>query len=98
MVTNKEKTAHILIDTKKCVGCRSCMRVCIQDVWYWNAEEGHAEPRHAEDCFYCYQCEMSCPAQCIEVVPPTTQYYDAFARFDNDERYKEAYRKEEIKV
>lgn len=94
MVKNKDKKATIIIDTTKCVGCGNCRKVCIQDVWYWNAEEGHAEPRHYEDCFYCYQCEMSCPVKCIEVKPPVIQYYDAFARFDTDERYEKYYRKD----
>lgn len=96
MVTNKAKIAHIHIDSEKCIGCKTCLKMCIQDVWYWNEEKGHSEPRHVEDCFYCYQCEMACPAKCIEVVPPTVQYYDAFACFDDDPRYKDVYKKEEI--
>ena len=94
MVTNKEKKPTIVFDAKKCVGCRNCTRVCIQDVWYWNKEERHSEPRHAEDCFYCYQCEMACPGKCIEIIPPKIQYYDAFACFDNDKRYAKYYGKD----
>ena len=83
--------ATIHVNTDECVGCQHCADVCFQDVYRLNEEKGYIEAKYVEDCASCYQCEMVCPKQCIEVIPSPKQYYDVLERFNDDERYKDAY-------
>lgn len=90
-MSTKGRLATIEISEKQCVGCKNCTRVCVQDVYRWDEENGHAVAKYQEDCIMCYQCEMACAGKCIEVIPSPIQYYDMLDRFDEDPRYKEHY-------
>ncbi len=59
----------IEIDQDLCAGCKKCVDACFVDVFRWDPQKERPIPAYAEDCVWCYACEMACPAQCIEVKP-----------------------------
>ena len=93
-LSSKGRQATIHVDGSKCVGCGNCRRICIEDVWRWNEEKGYMEAKYADDCIRCYQCEMVCPKQCMEIVPSPIKMYDMFERFYVEDRYAEFYKRE----
>ncbi|MBQ9837198.1 MAG: ferredoxin family protein [Oscillospiraceae bacterium] len=58
-----------VVDTDRCCGCKVCVRRCIEDVWHWDPEKNCAVPKYPDECVLCYQCEMDCKNNCIEVIP-----------------------------
>ena len=81
---NRDRIPTIKVDYAHCVRCRNCVCVCMMDVWRFNEEKGYSEAKYPEDCVMCYQCEMSCPNQCIEVIPAKKQYYDMLECYDKE--------------
>lgn len=55
------------IDQAKCTGCGICAEICIMDVLWMNTSTNKAYIAYPEDCQLCYQCELECPAEAIEV-------------------------------
>lgn len=60
-----------VVDTDKCCGCKKCVRTCMEDVWHWEDEKGYSIPKYPDECMQCFQCEMACPNNCIEIIPIT---------------------------
>ena len=89
----RARKGKILFDASRCVGCGNCQKICFHNVWLWNEEEHHMEPKYMDDCVACYQCELTCPNKCMEVTPPDIRYYDALVRFNDDDRYREVYKR-----
>ena len=54
------------IDRTKCTGCGICVEICIMDVIRLD-EENKAYIAYSEDCQLCYQCELECPEEAVEV-------------------------------
>ena len=59
----------IEIDLDACNGCKTCVNSCFADVLRWDDKAEKPIAAYPEDCVWCLACEVSCPAQCIEVVP-----------------------------
>lgn len=57
------------IDGEKCVKCRKCTHVCLNNVIHWDEKENRPCGRYPEDCVYCLICQAYCPTQALEVVP-----------------------------
>ena len=60
----------IEIDLDKCTGCKMCFNACFVDVIRWDDNEEKPIVAYPEDCAWCLSCEILCPVQCIEVIPP----------------------------
>ena len=55
------------IDKDTCNGCGLCVEICIMDVLRMNTSIDKAYIAYPEDCQLCYQCELECPTEAIEV-------------------------------
>ena len=62
-------SAKIEIDQELCVGCKLCLKTCFVDVYRWDEDQDKPIVAYPEDCVMCLQCEESCSAQCIDVIP-----------------------------
>lgn len=61
----------ILIDPAKCVPCNICDYVCPGDIIYKDlTQKTLPEVKYADECWYCGNCEQSCPYQAITIVFP----------------------------
>ena len=78
IVTNKgqQQSVKFVVATERCCGCKHCIRRCMEDVWHWDEQNGHAFPKFPDECVLCYQCEMECMNNCIEIVPISTLQVD----------------------
>ena len=38
-----------------------------ENVWHWNEEHHHAYPKYPDECVLCYQCEMDCLNNVIDI-------------------------------
>ena len=36
-------------------------------MWHWNEEHHHAYPKYPDECVLCYQCEMDCLNNVIDI-------------------------------
>lgn len=57
----------IIVDDKKCVGCKTCYKACFIDVIRWNEETKRPIIAYPEDCVNCMYCEASCPTYAIHI-------------------------------
>ena len=57
----------IIVDEKKCVGCKTCYKACFIDVIRWNEETKRPIIAYPEDCVNCMYCEASCPTYAIHI-------------------------------
>ncbi len=62
-------SAKIEIDEEACKGCKACVKACFVDVMRWDEAKKKPIAAYQEDCVWCFTCEISCPVQCINVVP-----------------------------
>lgn len=65
-------SCKIVINREFCKGCDLCIKFCPTDVYEHsndlNEKGVHPpEPVRAEDCIFCYNCELYCPDFCITV-------------------------------
>ena len=56
------------VDQEKCVGCGLCVEICPLDVLRLGAS-GKACIAYPEDCMTCYECELGCAYEAIDVHP-----------------------------
>ena len=64
------------VSNERCCGCKKCVRTCMEDVWQWDAEQKCCVPKYPDECVKCYQCELVCPNNCIEIVPVIVMQVD----------------------
>ena len=78
VVENKgqQQSVRFVVDTQRCCGCRRCIRKCMENVWQWEKENNHAYPKYPDECVLCYQCEMECLNNCIDIQPIATLQVD----------------------
>lgn len=59
------------IDMNKCTSCRICDPVCPADVIHMELRDGRDTPiiKYIEHCITCFNCEIFCPENCIDVHP-----------------------------
>ena len=71
IVTNKgqQQSVQFNVDTDRCCGCKHCIRRCMEQVWAWDEEKKYAYPKYPDECVLCYQCEMDCLNNCIDITP-----------------------------
>ncbi|MBN2339205.1 MAG: ferredoxin family protein [Acidobacteria bacterium] len=62
-------SARITIGLEECVGCKACVEACFVDVLRWDDAAGKPRIAYAEDCVWCFTCELNCPVRCITVLP-----------------------------
>ena len=55
------------IDGTKCNGCGICVDICNMDVLRLDTSNGKAYIAYLEDCMTCFNCELGCPEQAIDV-------------------------------
>ncbi len=69
IVTNKgqQQSVQFAVDTERCCGCKNCIRRCMEQVWAWDDEKNCAYPKYPDECVLCYQCEMECLNNCIDI-------------------------------
>jgi ferredoxin-like protein FixX len=58
----------IIIDADKCTGCGNCMTVCGGEVF--DMEGKKAVVTRIKDCLECYNCEVVCLPDAIQVCVP----------------------------
>lgn len=70
IVVNKgqQQSIQFKVDTDRCCGCKRCIRRCMEQVWQWDEEKGYACPKYVDECVLCYQCEMECLNNCIDII------------------------------
>ena len=56
------------IDLKKCIGCRTCLKVCSCDVIRLDAN-GKPSIKYKDECCLCLYCQEDCPTGAIYVSP-----------------------------
>ena len=71
VVTNngQQQSVKFEVDTDRCCGCKHCMRRCMENVWQWDEEKRCAYPKYPDECVLCFQCEMECLNNCIDISP-----------------------------
>lgn len=73
---DERRKPRIIVDQDACHGCQTCYKTCIYGVYRWNKEKNCAEAAYPEECTMCKQCELYCPARCIQVIQPELVFYD----------------------
>ena len=63
------RAEKIDVDDRKCDGCRTCARMCFQDVFRFDEERNITVARYLDECEACMVCEASCPNEAINVTP-----------------------------
>jgi adenylylsulfate reductase subunit B len=59
----------IKINFDSCKSCKLCMNACFLDVIRWDDAENKPVATYTEDCVWCLACEVTCPEQCIDIIP-----------------------------
>ena len=57
------------VDTRKCIGCKTCVSTCPMDVFRMNEKTEKAVTTYPDDCQLCQLCCVYCPKQAITVTP-----------------------------
>lgn len=59
------------IDLDKCTSCGLCDPICPADVIHMeqNGDKEFPVIKYPEHCVTCFNCEIFCPVQCIDVHP-----------------------------
>lgn len=71
MANGKSVHNPIQIDPAKCVPCNICDFVCPGDIIYKDlTQKIMPEVKYPDECWYCGNCEQSCPYQAITIVFP----------------------------
>lgn len=65
----QQQSVQFTVDTDRCCGCRHCIRRCMENVWQWDEEKNCAVPKYPDECVLCFQCEMDCLNNCIDIRP-----------------------------
>jgi NAD-dependent dihydropyrimidine dehydrogenase PreA subunit len=55
------------IDAGKCIGCKTCVEVCMKDVLRWSEDNKKPFVAYSDDCQTCFNCEINCPGAAIYV-------------------------------
>ena len=78
IVTNRgqQQSVRFTVATERCCGCKRCIRRCMENVWQWDAEGNYAFPKYPDECVLCFQCEMDCPNNVIDIYPINTLQVD----------------------
>jgi NAD-dependent dihydropyrimidine dehydrogenase PreA subunit len=70
-----EAAKPVIIHSEHCIGCNTCVDVCLQDVFLPNASSG--EPpivAYPQECWHDGVCVVHCPSpMAIELKPPLMQ-------------------------
>ncbi|MBS7631311.1 tetrahydromethanopterin S-methyltransferase subunit A [Candidatus Bathyarchaeota archaeon] len=64
--------AKVIVDSARCTGCGTCVRVCPEKVFEVKNIDGKnlSEVVAEANCFVCKACEIRCPEQAIKVTAP----------------------------
>jgi NAD-dependent dihydropyrimidine dehydrogenase PreA subunit len=65
----------IKLDFECCTGCKSCFKTCFVNVYRWDDSLDRPVIAYPEDCVECNKCELSCPEECIQVIPDYEHNY-----------------------
>lgn len=66
-----EPARPITIDSKKCVGCLSCVNACPIDLMMPPEKKGDMPViAYPDECWYCGACAMECPTDAIVLKHP----------------------------
>ncbi|HIH37303.1 MAG TPA: hypothetical protein HA232_05290, partial [Methanocellales archaeon] len=71
---------EMLFDTEKCISCGLCIKNCVFACLEIDDEE-HARMKKAHNCFSCFNCMVSCPADAISI---GSSYHVDYGFFDLD--------------
>ena len=63
------RAEKIEIDERKCDGCKTCIRMCFQDVFRFDDDRNVSAVKYLNECDACMVCEASCPKEAINVTP-----------------------------
>ena len=55
------------IDYKRCNGCKICYDDCPGDIISWDEEKDLPVILYPDECWYCGNCELHCPQECINI-------------------------------
>ena len=55
------------IDNELCIGCGTCVEICIMDVFRMDEKNQKAVIAYKEECMSCFCCELECPSKAISV-------------------------------
>ena len=64
-----KRAEGIEIDELKCSGCKTCIRMCFQDVFRFDDGLNVSSVKYLNECEACMVCEASCPKGAINVTP-----------------------------
>lgn len=77
-MNNDPRRLHkVSVDSRKCMGCKRCLKACAYDVYRWNKENGYAEAAYSEECVCCMQCMFYCPSGAISIERAPIAFFDS---------------------
>lgn len=59
--------AKVIIDSKKCNGCGTCVSICPMQVFEMDKATNKAVVKKESDCIACRACEVQCPKGAIKI-------------------------------
>ena len=55
------------IDQELCIGCGTCVEICIMDVLRTDEASGKAVIQYPDECMSCNCCEVECPSGAVTI-------------------------------
>jgi len=64
----------VVIDYKKCTGCKICYDLCPMDVFTWYENIDMPVDTYWDECWHCGICWMECPKRAIDITYPASMW------------------------